>query len=69
MNEWIPSSERLPEIAVRCLIATRIPDGHKIEFGEWHGDRWKKFGAPWAPILHSPIVSHWMPLPGPPEVK
>ena len=79
MTEWIPSSERLPTPAVRCLIATRIPgryvidgeprDGHEIEFGEWHGDRWKKFGAPWVSILHPSMVSHWMPLPEPPEVR
>jgi hypothetical protein len=70
---WIPVSDQLPEPAVRCLIATRIPgrlvidgeprDGHEIEFGEWHGDRWKCFSIPCESIMHPSMVSHWMPLP------
>ena len=76
MSKWISVSERLPEEGVRCMMATRVPgryvidgeprDGHEIEFGEWHGDRWKFFAIPCVSIMHPSMVSHWMPLPPPP---
>jgi hypothetical protein len=74
--QWMSVNERLPEEGVRCIIAARRPgryvidgepkDGHEIEFGEWHGNRWKCFSGPGMAIYHPSMVSHWMPLPEPP---
>jgi len=79
MGEWISISERLPEEGVRCMMATRVTgrhvidgqphDGHEIEFGEWHGDRWECFAIPCVSMMHPSMISHWLPLPEPPEVK
>jgi len=79
MGEWISISERLPEEGVRRMMATRVPgrhvidgqphDGHEIEFGEWHGDRWECFAIPCVSMMHPSMISHWLPLPEPPEVK
>ena len=70
---WIPASDQMPDVGVRCIIATRVPgryvidgepkDGHEIEFGEWTGDRWKCFSIPCVSIMHPSMVSHWMPMP------
>jgi hypothetical protein len=68
--EWIPVSERLPEEGVDVLVFTKEgkfdsrPNRHVASFdedGEWypsHGDGYM-----------FPVVTHWMPLPEPPEVK
>jgi hypothetical protein len=76
-TRWIPVSERRPAEGVRCIIAVRVPgryiidgepkDGYEIEFGEWHGNSWKSFAGPGKTTLHPSMVSHWMPLPEPPE--
>jgi len=72
-SEWISVTDQMPQEGVRCIIATRIPgrhvidgepkDGHEIDFGEWAGDRWKRFAIPCVSIMHPSMVSHWMPLP------
>lgn len=56
-NRWIPVTERLPKKYVRVLVyskATRM--GRSIDFinsdGNWYT---------------TPKVTHWMPLPEPPE--
>ena len=64
-NQWIPVSERLPESSDALSIKQAIvyvPDLDRITFG-WH------FDGDWH-IEHSPSiwnVSHWQPLPAPPE--
>jgi len=75
-SKWISVSDQMPQEGIRCIIATRIPgrhvidgepkDGHEIEFGEWHGNRWKCFSIPCVSVMHPSMVSHWMPLPEPP---
>ena len=72
-SKWTSVSDQMPEEGVRCIIATRIPgryvidgepqDGHEIDFGEWAGDRWKRFAIPCVSVMHPSMVSHWMPLP------
>ena len=75
-QRWTAVSDQMPDEGVRCIIATRVPgryvidgqpkDGHEIEFGERHGNRWKCFSIPCISIMHPSMVSHWMPLPEPP---
>jgi hypothetical protein len=68
-SRWIPVSERLPEEDEDVLVMTAegkfASGGMHVasldEDGVWypsHGDGWE-----------FPDVTHWMPLPEPPEVK
>jgi hypothetical protein len=61
---WIAVSERLPEPNEPVLIYTEMLGRHVAsvdEEGEWFCD----YGGEWL----FPDVTHWMPLPEPPEVK
>ena len=62
MDKWIKCSERLPEPGRRVLVYSDYwssePFIAKLEDGEWVG--WN--------ILSKPAsVTHWQPLPAPPE--
>lgn len=60
MSEWISVKERLPEEPMRCLVyAKRGKYGGcgVVYYNQgFYGD---EYGA----------ITHWMPLPEPPEVK
>lgn len=66
VQQWIPVTERLPEIGRKCLITNgeivKIgwirPDG-VWKTGVRHNDLWGRFS------LYPP--THWMPLPEPPK--
>ena len=60
---WIPVSERLPERDTAVLVHTDMDGTHAASFDgeEWFCD----YGGAWL----FPNVTHWMPLPEPPEVK
>jgi hypothetical protein len=63
-RRWMPVSERLPEPNEPVLIYTAVLGRHVAsvdEEGEWFCD----YGGEWL----FPDVTHWMPLPEPPEVK
>ena len=68
---WIPVSERLPEEGVRVLVCNiyggSLPNqgdtGYVVDNGVMEGEEWC---IPDDLFFH---VTHWMPLPEPPEVK
>lgn len=57
--EWIPISERLPEVNQQVLI---FDDCFNVRCGDWLGDKFEdEYG------YHATDVTHWMPLPEPPK--
>jgi len=60
---WISVAERLPEKHTAVLVHTDMDGNHAASFDgeEWFCD----YGGAWL----FPNVTHWMPLPEPPEVK
>lgn len=72
VRRWIPVSERLPEL-IPCSAGTAYSEavnvwttGRKVMVGVWDGidwiapfDCWEAWGEE---------VTHWMPLPEPPEM-
>ena len=63
MGEWIPVDERLPEIGVSVLAV----DFGKVCEMAWNGRYWVVPASKWDWVGDG--VTHWMPLPKPPEVK
>ena len=63
MGEWISVMERLPEDGVRVLAWDRREESCRIAYLD---STWYMVGFD----DDTPIcVTHWMPLPEPPEVK
>ena len=60
-DKWIPVSERLPEDLQSIIVFTKDRKTYIIRFLELYGR--EGFGS------LSDIVTHWMPLPEPPEVQ
>ena len=63
--QWIPVTERLPENTADVLV---FRPKMKIEIGISCriNDEWLRYGKD----LHgNDVITHWMPLPEPPEVK
>lgn len=65
-GEWIPVTERLPELLERVLVVNAgvgyVEVGFRHVTGKYHhwdGDDWEE--------LHTP--THWMPLPEPPRCE
>jgi len=69
-SPWIPVSERLPEIGSRFLIYDNYCRGKSDDTG--HCTQLGRMSKSWG-IAHSgmngecPTITHWMPLPQPPE--
>lgn len=62
-GEWIPVSERLPEIATRCLV--QLSDRH-ITIGEYFSiEKWCLIETSYAIAFSKEVVVAWMPLPEP----
>lgn len=58
-QRWIPVTERLPETmqpVIVCRECGKVEQGYK-DVGDW----WKVYGT------RTKHVTHWMPLPQPPE--
>ena len=62
---WIPVGERLPEMnGIYCQAVLMFMDDHNIREGYYDDGHW------YFPLLDQPImriVTHWMPLPLPPQ--
>jgi hypothetical protein len=61
-NGWIPVSERLPAEESQCIVWHKRSGECRIAFryeGNWYEGS----------ILITANVTHWMPLPEPPEAK
>ena len=67
VNRWIPCSERLPEIWKEVLVVLNSNGYQSIHIGEMQesGD-WMVSGEFWYD-KGDPALTHWMPLPEPPE--
>ena len=65
--QWIPVTERLPDMHVEVLVCTE--DYGKTELGfltdaVWDGAGWLET---WERKTYLATVTHWMPLPEPPK--
>ena len=66
-RRWIPVSERLPQIGVRVLFYNNfITNIHK---GWFSGDEWTSDIGIFYNGDKLKRITHWMPLPEPPEVS
>ena len=66
-QRWIPVSEGLPEIGVRVLFYNNfIKNIHK---GWYSGDEWVSEIGVFYNGDKLKRITHWMPLPNPPEVQ
>lgn len=77
-SRWISVTERLPEddlppdtdrVAIKVLTVTR--HGKRRFVRELTRQRWEWYGVmrPWSWSKDARGVTHWMPLPEPPEVE
>lgn len=62
MTEWIAVTEQLPQIGRNVLMFST--KGRCAE-GEFDGSGWWQYR--WSAWIDSQEVTHWMPLPEPPE--
>lgn len=61
-TRWIPCSERLPKVCKDTSYLSYIPSFGVVDIADYHPDvdEWTFMGMPIT-------VTHWMPLPEPPE--
>lgn len=79
MTDWISVDERLPEVGQRCIfyrpLARKSSDEPVAVKRFTGGNRYcwdstvPSGSEPYNPTDGSCHVTHWMPLPDPPEVK
>lgn len=74
MNEWISVKERLPGRFETALIVIASTNGYGeptsfVSIGgydhQW--DAWEVYTSPDKQLCRGETVTHWMPLPEPPE--
>ena len=62
-GEWISVDDRLPEAGQAVLFYSVYDDGLMLTGHMKHSQQWYE-NSRWERIVH---VTHWMPLPEPPE--
>lgn len=58
VNRWIPCSERLTEDNCYTLVAVLFDEIYEVYIAAFRGDGWHTVEG---------YVTHWMPMPEPPE--
>ena len=67
--KWIKGKDSLPEIKEIMLIRVVCGDSFNVESGKYMGnDRWINCWFS-SRIANTYPVTHWMPLPEPPELE
>lgn len=68
-HRWIPVTESLPEIGQPCLCYKRAHGENGYRFGTYLGANFSEKCAAFKSMSHYGCigVTHWMPLPEPPE--
>jgi hypothetical protein len=62
-DRWIPVSERLPEIATRCIV--QLSNGY-VTIGEYYSiEKWTIIETALQYVYPKETVTAWMPLPQP----
>lgn len=70
--EWISVEDQLPEAYEGVIFAFRFHGQMVTTYGLWNGSRWIDTSAPDYendPPIDPSDVTHWMPLPEPPETN
>ena len=62
MSEWIKCSDRMPEDMADVLVT----DGWEVKIMWWDGAKWDSWATRFA--IDSDGVTHWVPLPDPPNL-
>ena len=66
MSEWISVKDRLPKMETLVLIQTKEPDRYLARLGGHKDMFWVEHDCGGFNLCD---VTHWMPLPDPPEAK
>lgn len=76
MSKWISVKDRLPEIETSVLIyVSKEKEMHTAQFCNWEKEICDNWHVSAGKYIYDPLVfereevTHWMPLPEPPELK
>lgn len=61
MSEWISVDEKMPQQMSDVLVT----DGNDVKAMWWNGEKWDSWAARYS--LDTDEVTHWQPLPEPPQ--
>lgn len=71
MPRWISAEERLPEVDVKVLVYATSEHDSVVAItsisDNLYGRNLKGWRNPWMCFFHEYAITHWMPLPEPPE--
>jgi hypothetical protein len=65
-KQWISVKDRLPEVGVNVLLI--VADGGFVTSG-WLSPQLQVFECAYGRVYWPEQITHWMPLPEPPETK